>query len=295
MTNAINAIEIRGLVRRFAKFTLGPLDLTVPQGAIYGLVGPNGAGKTTAIDAIFGAGPLAAGTITVGGFDHTHDEVAVKSQIGYASPDLTFAGITRVKRAITFTRAFYPSWDDEYCARLLDTFGLRLNDYVSTLSFGAKIKLALLLALAWRPKILVLDEPTVGLDAVAKQQVFEELLTAVGAGGRSVLISSHALTDLERFADHVGILSQGRMVVEGPMTDVVARYRIVDVIVPRGLDASALADVVVQRRDGERWRLLVDLQSDAMHAIAQLGLQIAAEAPVNLEELFVALAKGKAA
>jgi ABC-2 type transport system ATP-binding protein len=143
--------------------------------------------------------------------------------------------------------------------------------------------------------VLVLDEPTVGLDAVAKQQVFEELLAAVGEGNRTVLISSHALTDLERFADHVGILSQGRMILEGPMTDVVARFRIVDVIVPRGFDASVFAGVVVQRRDGDRWRLLVDLQSDAMHAIEQLGLQIAGEAPVNLEELFVALAKDPAA
>lgn len=290
-----NAIEMRGIVRRFPKFTLGPLDLTVPRGAIYGLVGPNGAGKTTALDAIFGAGPLTAGTITVGGFDHERDQVAVKSQIGYASPDITFAGITRVRKAITFTRAFYPTWDDEYCARLMETFGLRPKDYVSTLSFGAKIKLGVLLALSWRPRLLVLDEPTVGLDAVAKQQVFEELLAAVGDGDRSVLISSHALTDLERFADHVGILTKGRMVVEGPTADVVARYRIVDVIVPRGFDAAALAGVVVQRQDGDRWRLLVDLHSGAMQTIAQLGLQVAGEAPVNLEELFVALAKGKAA
>jgi ABC-2 type transport system ATP-binding protein len=287
-----SAIEIRGLERRFPRFALGPVDLTVPQGSIYGFVGPNGAGKTTTIDAIFGAGPIAGGSIRVQGLDSRRDEVAVKAQIGYASPELTFGGAIRVRGAVKFMRGFYPSWDDAYCARLMQMFDLRPKDYVTQLSFGARTKLGLLLALSWRPNIIVLDEPTVGLDAVARQQIFEELLDAVRDGTRTVLISSHALVDLERFADYVGIIRRGHILAEGPTSDVTGRYRVVDVIVRPGMDPSSWPGVSVQRHEGDRWRLLADLRATSIEAIRARGATIAGEAPVSLEELFVALAKG---
>ncbi len=169
------AVEIRGLRKTFPAFTLGPLDLTVPQGAIYGFVGPNGAGKTTTIDLLFGMGAKDDGSITVLGLDHLRDEVAMKRQVGYVSPDLDLRPWRRVRRAIGFVRGFYPTWDDAYCARLLESLRLGADDRIDALSFGARIKLALVLALSWRPKLLVLDEPTVGLDAISKQQVFAEL------------------------------------------------------------------------------------------------------------------------
>ena len=161
-----NAIEIRGLEKRFPNFTLGPIDITVPTGAIYGLIGPNGAGKTTTLDLIFGMGAKRAGSITVLGLDHLRDEVAMKQQVGYVSPDLNFSSWKTVGKTIEFVRSFYPTWDDVYCDRLLKAFNLDWKAGIGTLSFGAPIKLALLLALSWRPKVLILDEPTVGLDAL---------------------------------------------------------------------------------------------------------------------------------
>src|SRR5579862_9434728 len=105
-----NAVEIRGLTKRFKTFKLGPLDLTVPSGVIYGFVGPNGAGKTTTIDLIFGMGAKDAGSISVLGLNHIADEVAIKKQVGYVSPDLTYMAWRQVGRAIQFVRGFYPSW-----------------------------------------------------------------------------------------------------------------------------------------------------------------------------------------
>jgi ABC-2 type transport system ATP-binding protein len=286
-----NAVEIRGLKKAFPSFQLGPLDMTVPTGAIYGFVGPNGSGKTTTIDLIFGMGAKDAGSITVLGLDHERDEVAMKRQVAYVSPDLQFQPWGRVHKVIAFVRGFYPTWDQEYCNRLLTSLSVDPNDRVMTLSFGTRIKLALVLALSWRPKVLILDEPTVGLDAISKQEVFSELLAAVCDGDRTVLISSHGLTDVERFADHLGMIRDGRLLFEGAMTDVIARFRVVDVMVAGGDRLSGRPGVFVQHRDGSRWRALVDLERTPLESLHGLGATPIADAPVTLEELFVAVGK----
>lgn len=286
-----NAIEIRGLEKRFPKFALGPLDITVPRGAIYGLIGPNGAGKTTIMDLIFRMGATDAGSITVLGLDHVRDEVALKQQVGYVGPELNFQPWGTVGKAVEFVRGFYPTWDDADCERLLQMFGLGWKDGIRTLSFGRKTKLALVLALSWKPKVLVLDEPTVGLDAIAKQQVFSELLMAVKNEDRTVFISSHGLTDVERFADHVGMIKNGKMLLEGATSDVVERYRMVDFMAGPTEEFADRLGCVVQSHDQNRWRVLVDLRSAPLDRIASDGVKPIAESPVTLEELFVALGR----
>lgn len=286
-----NAIEIRGLEKRFPKFALGPLDITVPRGAIYGLIGPNGAGKTTIMDLIFRMGATDAGSITVLGLDHVSDEMAVKQQVGYVSPELNFQPWGTVGKAIGFIRGFYPTWEDASCERLLQVFGLGWNDRVQTLSFGGKTKLALVMALSWKPKVLVLDEPTVGLDAIAKQQVFSELLAAVKNDDRTVFISSHGLTDVERFADHVGMIKNGRMLLEGATSHVVERYRMVDVLIGRSGQFTDRPGCVVQSHSEDRWRVLVDLRHASLERLASDGAMPVATSPVTLEELFVALGR----
>jgi ABC-2 type transport system ATP-binding protein len=292
-----NAIEIRGLEKRFPKFALGPLDLTVPTGAIYGLIGPNGAGKTTTLDLMFGMGDKQAGSITVLGLDHLRDEVAMKSQVAYVSPTIHFHTFGTVGKAIAFIRGFYPTWDHDYCDRLMTTFGLSARDKILTLSFGGPVKLKLLLALSWKPRVLVLDEPTIGLDAVVKREIFSELLSAVRDDDRTVLIASHGLADLERVADHIGMIKDGRLLVEGPTSAVTERYRLVDLVANGAFDPRAFAaipGITIQQHDGDRWRVLVDGRHLSLGGLAGRGAQIIAEAPVTLEELFVALAQDKA-
>jgi ABC-2 type transport system ATP-binding protein len=287
----MNAIEIRGLEKRFPAFALGPVDITVPRGAIYGLIGPNGAGKTTIMDLIFRMGATTAGTITVLGLDHVRDEVAVKQQVGYVGPELNFQPWGTVGKAIGFVRGFYPTWDDADCERLLKMFGLGWKDRIATLSFGGKIKLALTLALAWKPKVLVLDEPTVGLDAIVKQHVFAELMAAVRDEDRTVFISSHGLAELERFADHVGMIKNGKMLLEGATADVVERYRMMDFLTGPEVEFAGRSGCVVQSRDQNRWRVLVDLRSASLERILSGGTRQVAESAVTLEELFVALGR----
>ena len=286
-----NALEIRGLKKSFPSFQLGPLDLTVPLGAIYGFVGPNGAGKTTTIDLIFGLGMEDSGTISVLGLDHRRDEKAMKLRTGYVGPELNHSVWGRVSRLISFVKGFYPTWDDAYCSRLLEEFGIDPSARVMSLSFGTKIKLSLVLALSWRPTLLVLDEPTVGLDAISKRQVFAELLAAVRDGDRAVFISSHAITDLERFADHVGMIKSGKLLFEGPVTDIVERYRLVDLSAEQAVRIADEAGVLVQEKDGSRWRLLLDRERMPVERLGQLGVTPLADSGLTLEELFIALGR----
>jgi ABC-2 type transport system ATP-binding protein len=290
-----NAIEIRGLVKNYSKFTLGPLDLTVPRGAIYGLIGPNGAGKTTAIDLIFGMGRNDAGSIRVLDLDHRADEVALKRRVAYVSPELNFMVWGKVGKAIRFVRGFFPDWDDAYCSALMKSFRLSDTDKIATLSFGAKTKLSLLLALARRPQVLVLDEPTTGLDAVSKQEVFGELLKTVEDGERSVLISSHGLSDIERFADHVGMIKDGKLLLEGRTDEIVDRFRVAEFFTVNGTKIENRPGLTVLRRTENRWHALLDQQSDAEKFLQARGAKNISLTRLTLEDLFVALAKDEVA
>ena len=285
------AVGTYGLLKRFSGFTLGPIDLRVPLGAIYGFIGPNGAGKTTTLDLIMGMGREDAGSIQVLGLDHRRNEAAMKAQIGYVSPDLNFNAWGKVRRVIGFYRSFFPDWDDAYCTELLTRLNVGWNDRISTLSFGARTKLSLVIALSHRPKLLLLDEPLSGLDAVAKHEIFSELLSVVRDEDRTVLISSHNLDDIERFTDHLGMIRNGRLLLEGPTSELVERFRMVDCGTNNGTPFPSLGGAYLQQRDPGRFRVLIDTQCCPLASLGGQGLSILADAPVTLEELFVGIMK----
>ena len=285
-----NAIEIRGLKKSFSRFHLGPLDLTVPRGAIYGLIGPNAAGKTTTLDLIMGMGDADAGSITVLGLDHRRDEVAMKRQVAYASPDVNYQAWGKVWKLIRFVRGFYPSWDEPYCGQLLKNLQVNLDDKIAALSFGTRVKLGLVLALSWHPKVIILDEPTAGLDAVSKKQIFSELLAAVQDEERTVLISSHGLSDLERFADNIGMIKNGQLLLEGPTSELMERFALVDFITENGSVFTPPRGFFVQKHERDRWQALVDTQRNNLESLAARGARQISTTPVTLEDVFVALA-----
>jgi ABC-2 type transport system ATP-binding protein len=285
-----NAIEIRGLKKSFGRFQLGPLDLTVPQGAIYGLIGPNAAGKTTMLDLLMGMGDPDAGSITVLGLDHRRDEVAMKRQVGYASPETDYRSWVKVKKLIQFVRGFYPTWDESYCQKLLRDFRVNPADSLTTLSLGTRVKLGLILALAWHPKVLILDEPTVGLDAVSKKQIFAELFAAMNQEERTVIISSHGLSELERFADCIGMIKDGRLLLEGATDEIVERYKMVDFVAENETVLVRREGICLQKREGDHCRALVDIQRNGLESLAARGARQILATPVTLEDIFVALA-----
>jgi ABC-2 type transport system ATP-binding protein len=198
----------------------------------------------------------------------------------------------KVGKAIRFVRGFYPGWDDTYSAALMKAFHLRGDDRIATLSTGAKTKLNLLLALARRPDVLILDEPLSGLDAISKQQLFAELLKAAD-GERTVLISSHGLSDLERFADHVGLLKSGKLLLEGRTDEVVERYRLAEFFTSIGttLPNPVPQGLMILKWNENRWTALLDQSSGAPDWLQKQGVQNLSLTRLTLEDLFLALFK----
>jgi ABC-2 type transport system ATP-binding protein len=286
-----SAIEFQDVQKSFGlAFSLGPLSLNVPCGSIYALIGPNGAGKSTALNMLMGMGEPGLGNIRILGRDMREDEVEIKRRTAYASPDMDYRAWGTVGRAIDFVRGFYPDWNAALCEELQFTFGVHRDSRVDALSFGSRTKLALVLALSRDAELLVLDEPTLGLDAIARRQLFAELLKFMTRDGRTILISSHQLTDLERFADHAAIMNQGRLLTSGRMDKLVERYRQFDARVVRDAPSS-VPGVSVMDRQADRVRLLIDQDNAPVDALAALGVEVLAEVPLTLEDLFLALIK----
>jgi ABC-2 type transport system ATP-binding protein len=286
------AVEFQGIQKSFGlNFSLGPLTLDVPRGSIYALIGPNGAGKSTALNMLMGMGEPTSGSIRVLGRDIREAEVEIKRRTAYVSPDMDYRAWGTVGRAIDFVRGFYPDWNAARCEELQFAFDVHRGTRVDALSFGARMKFALVLALSRDAELLVLDEPTLGLDAIARRQLFAELLKFMTGEGRTILISSHQLTDLERFADHAAIVNRGRLLTSGRMDRLVERYRQYDARVVRDTVID-VPGIFVTDRQGDRVRLLVDQDLVSPAALEAIDIELLTVVPLTLEDLFLSLIKG---
>jgi len=213
-----SVIEIAELTRRFGAATaLSAINLSLPRGAVYGLVGANGAGKTTLIKHVLGLLRAESGSVRVFGLDPVADPVGVLSRIGYLSEENDLPGWMRVDELIRYSRAFYPAWDDAYAEELRQTFELDATARIKNLSKGQKARAGLLVALAYRPELLVLDEPSSGLDPIVRRDILGAILRTIAGEGRTVLFSSHLLAEVEQVADHVTMISQGKIVLSAPL------------------------------------------------------------------------------
>lgn len=213
-----NAIEVRGLNWKPGKtFAIQDLDLTVPKGAIYGFLGPNGSGKTTTIHLLTGMVKPDSGEMQVLGGRVPKDLPRILARTGYVPEKPHLYPALTVTESIRYHGSFFDSWDLVWAAELMGGFRLNPDMKVGRLSKGEKGKLLILLALAQRPDLLLLDEPTDGLDPVVRRDVLRAILDYVSEKGATVFISSHLVHELERFCDWVGIVDEGRMVAELPM------------------------------------------------------------------------------
>lgn len=220
-------IHVSELTRRFGKTTaLESVSLTMPRGAVYGLVGANGAGKTTLIKHLLGLLRAESGSVRVFGLDPVADPVGVLSRIGYLSEENDLPGWMRVDELIRYSHAFYAGWDDAYAEELRRTFALDGSARIKTLSKGQKARVGLLTALAHRPELLVLDEPSSGLDPIVRRDIVGAVIRTVADEGRTVLFSSHLLEEVEQVADHVTMISHGRIVLSAPLADIKESHRV---------------------------------------------------------------------
>jgi ABC-2 type transport system ATP-binding protein len=220
-------IDITGLSRRFGdKTALDSVGLSLPRGAVYGLVGANGAGKTTLIRHIMGLLRAESGSVRVFGLDPVADPVAVLSRIGYLSEENDIPGWMRVDELIRYSRAFYSEWDDPYAEELREAFVLEPAAKIRNLSKGQKARMGLLIALAHQPDLLVLDEPSSGLDPIVRRDILGAVIRTIADEGRTVLFSSHLLEEVEQVADHVTMISDGRIVLSGALETIKESHRV---------------------------------------------------------------------
>jgi len=220
-------IDIAELTRRFgAKTALDSVSVSMPRGAVYGLVGANGAGKTTLIRHILGMLRAQSGSVRVFGLDPVADPVAVLSRIGYLSEENDLPGWMRVDELIRYSRAFYPAWDDAYAEELRQAFALDPTAKIRNLSKGQKARAGLLIALAHRPELLVLDEPSSGLDPIVRRDILGAVIRTIADEGRTVLFSSHLLEEVEQVADHVTMISEGRIALSAPLDAIRESHRV---------------------------------------------------------------------
>ncbi len=283
------AVELQGVAKRYPHFTLDAIDLVLPHGQIMGFIGANGAGKSTTIRILMGLVHQDRGTVRVLGHAMPGEQVEAKRLVGFASEDLRLYKAATLAWHMGFVRSIYPEWDPAYAEKLLRRFGLKGEQRIKGLSHGQRVKAALLLVLARHPRLLLLDEPTTGLDPVARHEVLGELMEVLADEERTILFSSHNTLDVEQISDQITFIDQGRIIDTGDKESFLDRWRRLRLEVPAGLALPALPGVVHRNGSGRLAVITTDRFEPAMAAAySQAGATVHAVEPMTLEEIFVA-------
>jgi ABC-2 type transport system ATP-binding protein len=293
------AIALRGLCKRYgAVEALRALDLMVEPGQVYGFLGRNGAGKSTALRIIMGITRPGAGQVQLFGRLLRGEDPAARRRIGYVAQEQSFYGWMTPHRLGQFVRGFYPTWDPAEFDRLLAVLDVPPDRRIQTFSGGTHAKLALAVALAHRPELLVLDEPTAGMDAVARREFIELVQAQARRSGRTTLFSSHLIDEVELAADTVGIIDGGRMLWQGPLASLRSQVRCLRYSGPPAetpslpplLAAGLPVSVLEDRADDQGRTVVVGGQPQALAALEAdaPGWQVVTP---SLEDVFVALVR----
>ncbi len=290
-SSAEAVIAISDLSRRFgSKTVLNDVSLYVPRGSVFGLVGENGAGKTTLIKHILGLLRAETGTVRVFGLDPVAEPVAVLGNIGYLSEQPDLPGWMRVDELLRYTQAFYPNWDKAYAENLRVQLGLDPAQRLNTLSKGQKAKAGLLAAQAHRPKLLLLDEPSSGLDPMVRRDILEAVIRTVADEGRTVFFSSHLLEEIERVSDQIAMVHQGKLVLTGSLDEIKAQHRRFTLHFETAqLKPPVIAGALSVSGIGKEWAVICNgARAELPSLVANLGARIIEERVPSLNEIFVA-------
>jgi ABC-2 type transport system ATP-binding protein len=293
------AIECIGLTKRFGStLAVSGLSLKIPRGCTFGLLGPNGAGKSTTIRMLMGMLSITAGRAWVLGTNVQSDPTQVKQRVGYVPETHHIYRWMRVREVIGFCKACFRRWNDQTCREMLELFGLDPEKKVKQLSKGTLTKLALLVAVSHEPEVLLLDEPLSGLDPIAREEFLDGVLRTICDRGQTVLISSHMLDDVRRLADTVGILYEGRLLLEGNLDALLGSTKRITATLRDGCRPKEPPDGTVwQRLQGREWTLTVrDFTAEKFQQVRALeGVEHASAADLGLEELFKDIIRGQRA
>ncbi|MGM9671608.1 MAG: ABC transporter ATP-binding protein [Oscillospiraceae bacterium] len=281
-------IEVKNVTKTFDGFrALDDLTLTVPQGAVYGLVGPNGAGKSTIIRHLTGIYRQDAGTITIDGAP-VFENPAVKARIAYIPDDVFYFAQATIADMMRYYHGIYPRFDAERYEKLGAVFSLDPKRPIRRLSKGMQKQAAFWLAMCMRPDVLILDEPVDGLDPVMRRQVWSLVMADVAENGTTVLVSSHNLRELEDVCDHVGIMNGGKLLLERTLSDLQDNISKVLVALPDGAPLPDGLDIVHQSTTGRLYTLILRGNATELTNILSTAQPLFMDVvPLTLEEIFI--------
>lgn len=282
------AIDARGVEKAYRFFRLSDVHLRLDPGQIMGFVGPNGAGKSTTIRILMGLVRPDRGDVRVLGHAMPQEQAGAKRDIGFVSDDLRLYGGQTLAWHIRLVRAMCPQWDATYANALQRRFSLHADQPIKGLSHGERVKAALLLALARRPRLLLLDEPTTGLDPVARHEILAELMDVVRDERRAILFSSHNTQDVEQISDRITFLDRGRIIESSDKDTFVDRWRRLYLDVPPGVALPPVPGVVQATTSGRVAIVITHAYIPGAEAAwAQAGATVREVQRMTLEEIFV--------
>jgi ABC-2 type transport system ATP-binding protein len=283
------AVEFRGVEKEYRHFRLQGIDLDLPVGTIMGFIGANGAGKSTTLRILMGLVHQDAGSVQVLGHPMPAQHAAAKWDVGFFSEDMRLYGSATIAWHMGFIRSIFPRWDQAYAEALLKRFDLKPEQKVKGLSHGQRVKAAMLLVLARHPRLLVLDEPTTGLDPVARHELLHELMAFIANDDRSILFSSQNTLDVEQISDQITFIDRGRIIDSDDKESFLERWRRVRLETPPGVVLPALPGIVDTASSGRLAVVTTSKYEPAMAAAYQnVGATVQAVDKMTLEEIFVA-------
>lgn len=279
-----NALTISGLTKTYKDFTLDHVSFTVPNGSIVGLIGENGAGKSTTINAALGLIQKEDGHVSIFGNEELDDDI--KEQIGVVFDGSNYPELLSPDKINRIMKNIYHSWDEQNYFQLLKQFSLPADKQIKQFSKGMKMKLAVCAALSHHSKLLILDEATSGLDPIIRDDILDMLLDFVQDEEHSILVSSHITSDLEKIADYIVFIHEGKVIFSKAKDELLEQYGIIKCGAAQ-FDALDKSDVIVYRKMDYEWQVLI-----ADRAKMQKKYPKAMIVPVTIDEIMLLYVKG---
>ncbi|HUK82518.1 MAG TPA: ABC transporter ATP-binding protein [Verrucomicrobiae bacterium] len=294
MSNPMNAIQVESLRKNFGRQEiLRGVNLDVPAGSIFGFLGLNGAGKTTLIRMLLGLLRPDAGRCVVDGIDSATKALELRRRVGYMAENQTMYGWMRVGQLIEWVSRFYPSWDSTLAETLRQQMRLDAAQKVGALSKGQTSHLALLLALAHRPNIVILDDPTLGLDPIARRDLLRDVISQLQDRGATVFFSSHLLYEIEPICDRIAILHEGQIIKCAPVDELRETVKRIVLKPTEGARVPEIPGLLdFQAQDGQ-WSLTVEHAEEARRALTPISRGEVLVTGLNLDEIFEAHVIGR--